>query len=390
MLDPPVRLLGVARGDPFGRLSYSGSNFHLFRALLRLGALATAVDAGPDRATQLTTGALAAARDVEAWRQRHLVSMSLRWALSRRGARRARPHLPAGPDVLQIGAWYDLSALRPAARTISSYNDGATADMLLRPDLAVRPDSGMVRRALRFERRVADGLDLVFTVSDRLRRCFIEELGQAPEKVITAGAGANVEVPAHVAPRPGDPPRFLFVGRQFTRKGGDTVLAAFRRVRAAHRDAELVVVGPPRLPVDPGPGVRFVGPVDRSRPGGDELIDRLYREATVYVMPSVFDPFPIAFFEAMAYRLPCIASTAGALPEIVVDGGTGLTVPPGDPAALAEVMIRLAGDPALAARMGAAGYARFLERFTWDAVAARIVDGVAAHASAAVGARWAA
>jgi len=386
-----VRFLGVARGDPFGRLSYSGINYHLFRALLRRGALATAVDAGPDRLTDAVTKALVVHPEAERWRQRHLVSLSLRRQLSRSGARRARPHLVAGPDVLQIGAWYDLSSLRPGARSLSSYNDGTTADMILRPDLAIPRDAAMVRRVLRFERRVADGLDVIFTVSDRLRRAFVEELGQPPEKVVTAWAGANVTIPDEVPPRPADPPRFLFVGKQFARKGGDTLLRAFAEVRRRRPDAELVIVGPVRLPVTPGPGVRFEGLVDRSRPGGDARIDGLYREATAYVMPSVFDPFPIVFFEAMAYRLPCIASTAGALPEIVADGENGFTVPPGDVERLADRMLRLADDPALAVRMGEAGHRRLRERFTWDAVAGRMVEGVGAHLARSGGsASWAA
>jgi glycosyltransferase involved in cell wall biosynthesis len=76
----------------------------------------------------------------------------------------------------------------------------------------------------------------------------------------------------------------------------------------------------------------------------------------------------------MACATPLVATTAGALPEVVgPDGVTALHVPPGDPEALALAIARVLDDDALAARLGAAGRARVLERFTWRAVAERTV-----------------
>ena len=72
----------------------------------------------------------------------------------------------------------------------------------------------------------------------------------------------------------------------------------------------------------------------------------------------------------MACGTPLVATTGGALPEVVGDDGTtGLLVPPGDPAALADALLLILGDDELRARLGAAGRRRVLDRFTWRATA---------------------
>ena len=91
-------------------------------------------------------------------------------------------------------------------------------------------------------------------------------------------------------------------------------------------------------------------------------------------MPSLYEGFSLPAIEVMACATPLVATTAGALPEVVgPDGVAALHVAPGDPEALAAAVGRLMDDPALARRLGAAGRARVVERFTWRAVAEQTV-----------------
>ncbi|MCS7157462.1 MAG: glycosyltransferase family 4 protein [Blastocatellia bacterium] len=114
----------------------------------------------------------------------------------------------------------------------------------------------------------------------------------------------------------------------------------------------------------------------------DERLVREYNAALVTVLPSVYtdvfgtrhatpELFGLTLLEAMACATPVIATTVGALPEIVEDGVTGFLVPPNDARALADRIAWLRRHPEEARRMGERGRARVLERFTWEAVARR-------------------
>lgn len=104
--------------------------------------------------------------------------------------------------------------------------------------------------------------------------------------------------------------------------------------------------------------------------GHDADVARWYALADVVAVPSLSEPFGLVVIEAMASRRPVIASRVGGPAEIVVDGTTGLLVPPGDTRALAEGITELE-DRQLATRMGAAGYERYREMYSLDSM----VDG---------------
>lgn len=87
----------------------------------------------------------------------------------------------------------------------------------------------------------------------------------------------------------------------------------------------------------------------------------------IAVLPSMREAQGISILEAMARRKPVIASAVGGIPEVVTDGVDGLLVPPGDSAALADAIVRLARSPSLRERIGEAGYATVAQRFSIDA-----------------------
>ena len=99
----------------------------------------------------------------------------------------------------------------------------------------------------------------------------------------------------------------------------------------------------------------------------DEL-QRLYARAAVVACPSRREGFGVACLEAMAHGRPVVATGVGGLRDLVVDGETGLVVPPRDPAALRAALEALLADPVLRHRLGSAGRRRAQERFSWDVV----------------------
>jgi len=92
----------------------------------------------------------------------------------------------------------------------------------------------------------------------------------------------------------------------------------------------------------------------------------------IHVHASSIDSLPNAVIEGMSLGKPAVVSHVGAIPEHVDDGRTGLVVPPDDPPALANALLRLLADPALAARLGQGARQRHLERFTPEVTARQI------------------
>ena len=207
----------------------------------------------------------------------------------------------------------------------------------------------------------------VFVPSDLVRDAMITDYGCDPERVIRVGFGTAI-YETQLAPRSWDSQAALFVGIQFERKGGPSLLRAWEMVSRELPDAELWVVGPKRGPAaELPPGVKWLGYMSDR-----EALADLYRRASAFVLPSVFDPYPNVLREAMGYGLPCVGTDSGGIPEIIVHGETGLVVPPDQPEPLARALIDVLSRPAEAERMGRAGHAAVVELHTWDRVAERI------------------
>jgi glycosyltransferase involved in cell wall biosynthesis len=149
------------------------------------------------------------------------------------------------------------------------------------------------------------------------------------------------------------------VGALIPEKGPEVLMEAFRRVASARKDLSLTLVGEgPKEYVASlrraaeGLPVRFAGRL--ARPA---VIDA-YLSHHVLVFPSTWEePFAVVPLEAMSAGLTVIATATGGTPEAVVDGDTGLLVPPGDPAALADAILRVLGDTELARALAARGRA---------------------------------
>ena len=177
----------------------------------------------------------------------------------------------------------------------------------------------------------------------------------------------------------------LTVARLVPRKGIDMVIQALPTILRRFPDMLYIVAGGgqdlPRLKrlarqTASSECVRFEGVF------ADDLLAHYYCAADIFVMPSRYIPnesvegFGIVYAEAGHYGLPVIGGNAGGVPEVIVDGETGLLVDPNDPHGIASAVTLLLGDPVLRRRLGAAGEKRVHNEFTWDAVVKGIGDRV--------------
>jgi len=153
------------------------------------------------------------------------------------------------------------------------------------------------------------------------------------------------------------------VGALEPRKAPDVLAEGFARARAAGLEAELAVVGAGRRGAElAGRGVRRLGAVADRRD-----LEALYAGAVALVMPSRAEGYGLPPLEAAACGTPSVVSDLPVFRETL--GDAALRVPPGDPEALAQALLRVAGDAALRDRLAGAAAARVAER-TWERAAA--------------------
>ncbi|MGO8873564.1 MAG: glycosyltransferase family 4 protein [Acidimicrobiales bacterium] len=231
---------------------------------------------------------------------------------------------------------------------------------------------------LRMQVKVARALPRVVTVSESSKTDIAAQMQVDPARMTVVPVGVDhttFRPRPDVVPVPG---RIMVTSSSdVPMKGLVPLLEAVAKLRT-EREIELVVIGNPRPDgrvaraierLDLAPVVRCVTGIS------DDELARNYAQAQVAVVPSLYEGFSLPAIEAMACGVALVATTGGALPEVVgTDGVTGLLVPPDDPGALAGAIGRLLDDDDLRRRLGAAGRERVLGRFTWQVTAAGTAD----------------
>jgi colanic acid/amylovoran biosynthesis glycosyltransferase len=220
-------------------------------------------------------------------------------------------------------------------------------------------DVELARRAPWLARRVLRRARLVIAASNDLAER-ARALGAREVRVIPSG----VDLPERVGTE-AEPAEVLYAGRLSAEKGVLELLDAAEGLN-------LVVAGD-------GP-LRDRIPFARGFVPHDEL-QQLYARAAVIACPSRREGFGVACLEAMAHGRPVVATRVGGLLDLVVDGETGIVVPPRDPAALRSALERLLADPDLRRKLGAAGRDRAGTHFSWE----KVTDATLAAYAEAIG-----
>lgn len=289
------------------------------------------------------------------------------------GVRRALARLFAAeqPDVVHVHGFYAMTVACLAARKAGVPHVLTTVHSMPLAARALRP--GVLGRAeavlrTRLYRGAADSVERFVCVVEAARAELLG-MGIPAEKVMTIDNG----IPD---PRAG---RVVRAGRE----GGPLVIGSVGRLERAKAYADFVDAAALVLATDAHVRFRLVGD------GGerDALIARAARlgldarfefagwsddaigeiaAMDVYVVTSVTETTNLSLLEAMALGVPVVATAVGGIPDIVVDGASGLLMPPHRPDELSRAIADLAGDPALREMLGAAGRERFEARFTLD------------------------
>jgi len=365
-----VKILGVIDEDPFDELTWSGSSRYFFNSLKDEGSLYEAISAFPPQNTQLLFKILSFQMGMDKWKFRYHLNTGLFKQMSKTAIQKIQSLDENSFDaVLQVGAWYDLTDIKD--KVFASYHDGNLATLLSSPYGYPRISRKHINKTFDYEKELYSKMDFIFPMSKWLANSFINDFGVDPNKVFPVGAGINLPYIKNVEPREADNPKILFVGKAFERKGGKILLEAFAMVRKKIKNAQLIIVGPEISA--PPEGVICKGFISKQTKQGVEQLLNLYAQSSLFVLPSLYEPFGISFAEAMAHHLPCIGTNNCAMPEIIDDGITGYLVEPNDSYALADAILRLLSDSALREDMGRKAYEKYYSNYRWEVVSQKIV-----------------
>jgi glycosyltransferase involved in cell wall biosynthesis len=232
----------------------------------------------------------------------------------------------------------------------------------------------------------------VFTVSDYARDLLRARLPPAQrDQVCTVYVGIPTALFRAEAPAPEDSGlRLLCVARFQEKKGLDTLLEACALLRDRGVAFHLLLIGdgPERAQLEAQAArLGLAGWVEMPGPRSQEEVATALKASHLFVMPcrrdrtGDMDGIPTVFMEALATARPVVSCAVSGVPELVRNGETGVLVPPDDPAALADAVARLAGDPALRARLGRGGRALVERQHDQDRNARRVVELLAGSAS---------
>ncbi|HEY0814200.1 MAG TPA: glycosyltransferase family 4 protein [Pseudonocardia sp.] len=321
-------------------------------------------------------------RDLVAWTLAMGHGM-LRAALTRLGG--WRPDVVHAHDWLVAHAAIGLADVLgvPLVATIHATEAGRYAGWLSTP---------LSRQVHSIEWWLAQRADVVITCSAAMRAeaaelferqsgITVAHNGIAPREWRVGRARVAVARQRH-APRG---PMLFYFGRLEYEKGVQDLIAALPRIRKAHPGTRLLVAGTGTaadLLVEAARAHRVARSVGFLGHLPDDELAATLAAADAVVLPSRYEPFGIVALESAAAGAPLVASTAGGLAELVVDGETGVSFTPGDVAGLAAAVGRVLVDPAGAARRAQAARARLATDFDWDQIAA---ETAAVYASAPCG-----
>lgn len=200
------------------------------------------------------------------------------------------------------------------------------------------------------------------------KRSLVSDYGIDSSSITVLPPGVLVGEWTRPAPRShnGGPAKILFVGGDLKRKGGDLLLEAFRALRRPGMELHLVTKD--KMAAEPGVIVH-----NNMQPNSTALKE-LYHQCDIFVLPTFGDCLPMVLSEAGASGLAIVSTKVAGIPEIVLDGQTGITVKPGDLPALTEAMRVLVENPQLRLELGSRAIQHVTERYDAEKNSARLLD----------------
>ena len=219
--------------------------------------------------------------------------------------------------------------------------------------------------------------EAIFTHSSYGADSIARDFDYPRENIYPIGAGASIQFKGakNTSIERYRRSNILFIGRDWERKGGPLAYKAFMLLKEKIPHATLTIVGPTKQPIF-GEGVIFEGFLRKHKYLENRKLKKLYLKASLFCTPSVCETWGLVYVEAAASGLPVVGTNEWAMPDIVINGKTGVLTQERSPEVLAKAMYQVLKNPDEAKKMGDAAIIHVDEVLDWPNVADRIIAAI--------------
>ncbi|MEQ1635493.1 MAG: glycosyltransferase family 4 protein [Methylococcales bacterium] len=363
---------GVVGQNPWDERCWSGSAKPFFRECHNAGFLHSAVGIEVPKLKKIQLLAENFAVKRASWRLKFNLDTSYYEELTKSAERMLFEEV-GHFDFLQLGAIYNIPKIAKGLSQCFSYNDGNIA-CKMRSASFDKQYNDIAIEAFEWEKKVNKNLTKIFTMSEYLRKSFIDDYGIAAERVVNIGVGMNFDIPGQIIKKYEHEPRnIVFIGIDFNRKGGYVLLEAFNNIIQKHKSATLHIIGPETIHVTASSNIVFHGFLEKTDPKFAEIL----QQGDIAILPSLYEPFGISLLEMMAYGMPGIAPNSYAFPDMIMPNVSGLLIDDVSVEHIYNALDFYLSDPDKIKQHGIEARKYVLHKYGWKQVAENILKEIA-------------
>lgn len=366
------KIIGVSYGNPWDLNTWSNNPYYLFNALKQKGILRNAWGRNIFK-NELRWAKLLAVLKFKTLKKAEIGNLANRYFISKKLGREFKEFLSnttydKNDVIISTSSFIDFDGIDIP---FYLYGDTSFADFYLNYPGAKRLISKKVaKKIFDYEIKQINRAKKIFTFSQWAKQSLITNYGTREEKIDVVGHGYCLPDVENFDKKKIEKPWILFVSTNWHKKGGDIVLQAFNLVKEKYKNYELHIIGrvPYQILKENISGLVYHGFLNKNNKKDVDKMIELYKRASIFVLPSLFDPMPNITLEANYFKTPVIASNVCGIPEQVIDGKTGFIINEQDSEKYAQKIELLINNEWLRYEMGESGRVFVKENFSWDSV----------------------